>query len=257
MESLTFVAPIAYTLDWLILFSDASKVLTLGIVSTLGVVAGSARVALATRASAGKAFAGTEDTANHLVGAVLMGVGGVTAMGCTIGQGLSGVSTLALGSFMALAAIMAGAVLGCAGRPGGWSASCESRRRPQPLSRCDDADLERRFGGLRRLYGDAGYARCVRRARGGGGPGRRGLVGGRGAGAQRRGRAGADRPRPRRRVQHQPPGAGAGRHAGPGQGRWRCAERIADIHPGCRVQAVEDFVSPTTGPACCRCRWTL
>jgi uncharacterized protein len=49
MESLTFVAPIAYTLDWLILFSDSSKVLSLGIVSTLGVVAGSALVALATR----------------------------------------------------------------------------------------------------------------------------------------------------------------------------------------------------------------
>jgi hypothetical protein len=41
-----------------------------------------------------------------------MGAGGVTAMGCTIGQGLSGVSTLALGSFVALAGILAGAVLG-------------------------------------------------------------------------------------------------------------------------------------------------
>jgi hypothetical protein len=40
-----------------------------------------------------------------------MGVGGVTALGCTVGQGLSGVSTLALGSFIALAAIIAGAVL--------------------------------------------------------------------------------------------------------------------------------------------------
>ena len=40
-----------------------------------------------------------------------MGVGGVTALGCTIGQGLSGVSTLALGSFIALAAIIGGAVL--------------------------------------------------------------------------------------------------------------------------------------------------
>ena len=53
-----------------------------------------------------------EDTANHLVGAVLMGVGGVVALGCTIGQGLSGVSTLALGSFIALAGILTGAVLG-------------------------------------------------------------------------------------------------------------------------------------------------
>jgi uncharacterized membrane protein YedE/YeeE len=111
MESLTFVAPIAYTVDWLILFSDKSKVLTLGIVTTLGVVVGSALVALATRTFRWEGFGGTEDTANHLVGAVLMGVGGVTAMGCTVGQGLSGVSTLALGSFIALAGIMAGAVL--------------------------------------------------------------------------------------------------------------------------------------------------
>jgi hypothetical protein len=111
MESLTFVAPIAYTVDWLILFSDTSKVLTIGIVTTLGVVAGSALVALPTRSFRWEGFGGTEDTANHIVGAVLMGIGGVTAMGCTVGQGLSGVSTLALGSFIALAAIMAGAVL--------------------------------------------------------------------------------------------------------------------------------------------------
>jgi len=111
MESLTFVAPIAYTLDWLILFSDTSKVLTIGIVTTLGVVVGSALVALPTRSFRWEGFGGTEDTANHIVGAVLMGIGGVTAMGCTVGQGLSGVSTLALGSFIALAAIMAGAVL--------------------------------------------------------------------------------------------------------------------------------------------------
>ena len=111
MESLTFVAPMAYTVDWLILFSDKSKVLTVGIVSTVGVILGSAAVALTNRSFRWEGFANTEDTANHLVGAVLMGVGGVTAMGCTIGQGLSGVSTLALGSFIALAAIMAGGVL--------------------------------------------------------------------------------------------------------------------------------------------------
>lgn len=111
MESLTFVAPIAYTVDWLILFSDKSKVLSIGIVSTVGVIVGSALVALLTRSFRWEGFRGTEDTANHLVGAVLMGVGGVTAMGCTIGQGLSGLSTLALGSFIALFGIVAGSVL--------------------------------------------------------------------------------------------------------------------------------------------------
>jgi hypothetical protein len=98
--------------DWMILFSDKSKVLTVGIVSTVGVILGSAVVALSNRSFRWEGFANTEDTANHLVGAVLMGVGGVTAMGCTVGQGLSGVSTLALGSFIALAGIMAGGVLG-------------------------------------------------------------------------------------------------------------------------------------------------
>ena len=57
-------------------------------------------------------FGGAEDTANHFVGGVLMGVGGVTALGCTIGQGLSGLSTLALGSLIALAAILGGGFAG-------------------------------------------------------------------------------------------------------------------------------------------------
>jgi hypothetical protein len=111
MESLSFVAPIAYTLDWLLFFSDKSKVLTLGIVSTAGVVLGSLAWALTSGSFRWEGFASVEDTANHVAGGVLMGVGGVTALGCTIGQGISGVSTLALGSFMALAAIIAGAVL--------------------------------------------------------------------------------------------------------------------------------------------------
>jgi hypothetical protein len=111
MESLTFVAPLAYALDWVILFSDQSKTLTLGIVTTAGAVVGSALVAVFTGTFRWEGFGGTEDTANHVVGAALMGVGGVTALGCTVGQGLSGVSTLALGSFIALAGIVAGAVL--------------------------------------------------------------------------------------------------------------------------------------------------
>ncbi len=111
MESFTFVAPTAYTLHWFMLFSDQLNVLTVGIVSTAGVVLGSALMALLSGTFRWEGFAGTEDTANHVVGGALMGVGGVTALGCTVGQGLSGVSTLALGSFIAVAGIMAGAVL--------------------------------------------------------------------------------------------------------------------------------------------------
>jgi uncharacterized protein len=110
MESFSFVAPVAYTLDWLMFYSDKSKHLTIGIVSVVGVVTGSAAYALATRRFRWEGFRDARDTASHLIGALLMGVGGVTALGCTIGQGLSGVSTLSLTSFIALAAIISGAV---------------------------------------------------------------------------------------------------------------------------------------------------
>ena len=110
MESFSFVAPLAYVLDGLVFFSDASKRLTQGMVLVVGVILGSAAVALAGRSFRWEGFRGVEDTANHLVGAVLMGVGGITALGCTIGQGVSGLSTLSLGSFIASAAIVAGAV---------------------------------------------------------------------------------------------------------------------------------------------------
>ncbi len=111
-EALSFVAPVAYTLDWLMFFSDKTKVLTLGIVSVLGVIAGSAVLALASRSFRWEGFGGVEDLANHLAGGVLMGIGGVMAMGCTVGQGMSGLSTLSVSSFMAVAAILGGAVGG-------------------------------------------------------------------------------------------------------------------------------------------------
>lgn len=112
MEALSFVAPVAWTLDYLMFFSDTSKLVTVGVAAVGGVLAGAALNALLTRRFRWEGFRDTEDTANHLVGAALMGFGGVTAMGCTIGQGLSGVSMLALGSFITLAAIVGGAVAG-------------------------------------------------------------------------------------------------------------------------------------------------
>lgn len=112
LEALSFVAPVAYTLDWLMFFSDKSKVLTLGVVSVLGVVAGSAVHSLSSRSFRWEGFRDVRDTGTHLAGATLMGVGGVSAMGCTVGQGLSGISTLSASSFVALAAILAGCVAG-------------------------------------------------------------------------------------------------------------------------------------------------
>jgi len=108
MESFSFVSPLAYTLEYLMLWTDKSKIVTYGIASALGVIAGSAAYALATRSFRWEGFRDAEDTANHMVGGILMGFGGITALGCTIGQAISGISTLALGSFITFAAIVAG-----------------------------------------------------------------------------------------------------------------------------------------------------
>jgi uncharacterized membrane protein YedE/YeeE len=110
IESLSFVAPLAYGLELLMLWTDASLHLTFGIASVLGVVAGSALHALASGSFRWEGFASIADQRNQLVGALLMGFGGVTALGCTIGQGISGLSTLAIGSFIAVAGIVGGSV---------------------------------------------------------------------------------------------------------------------------------------------------
>ena len=83
-----------------------------GIMALAGVIFGSFWWSLISRSFKVEWFASFKDFVNHFIGAILMGFGGVLAMGCTIGQGLSGLSTLAIGSFVALAAIMAGAALG-------------------------------------------------------------------------------------------------------------------------------------------------
>jgi uncharacterized membrane protein YedE/YeeE len=110
MESYSFVAPTAYLLELLMLWTDQSRVLTFGIAGVLGMLAGSAITALVTRTFRWEGFGSVEDIANHVAGAVLMGFGGVTALGCTIGQGLTGISTLAVGSILSFAAIITGGV---------------------------------------------------------------------------------------------------------------------------------------------------
>ena len=109
MESLSFVAPLAYTLELLMLWSDTSRIVSFGIATALGVIAGSFAWSMVTRSFRWEGFASVEDTASHLIGAALMGFGGVVAMGCTVGQGITGFSTLALGSIVTFGAIVAAA----------------------------------------------------------------------------------------------------------------------------------------------------
>jgi len=111
MQALSFTSPMARTLDWVINF-DANTVLTLGVVSVFGVVLGSLAYSLLSRSFQWEGFRGTQDTALHIVGGLCMGVGGVTAGGCTVGQGLSGISTLSLTSLIAVTGIMLGGVVG-------------------------------------------------------------------------------------------------------------------------------------------------
>ncbi|MCP5265996.1 MAG: YeeE/YedE family protein [Burkholderiaceae bacterium] len=108
-ESLSLVAPSAQLLDLLMFWSDKSKFLSFGVAAALGIMAGSVVSALITKSYREEVFPNAADFKRHTSGAVLMGIGGVTGLGCTIGQGLTGISTLSLGSIITLAAIIVGA----------------------------------------------------------------------------------------------------------------------------------------------------
>ena len=110
-ESMSFVAPTAYTLEYWAYWTDASNIVTFGVATIFGVGIGSFLYALITKSFRWEAFSSAQDMFYHIIGGTLMGFGGVTAMGCTIGQGITGVSTLSLGSFLALAAIVAGSAI--------------------------------------------------------------------------------------------------------------------------------------------------
>ena len=100
-ESYSFTSPVAYTLELLMFWSDTSRIVTFGIAGVLGMLAGSFAYAITSKTFRWEGFGSVEDVANHIIGGVLMGFGGVTALGCTIGQGLTGISTLAIGSILA------------------------------------------------------------------------------------------------------------------------------------------------------------
>lgn len=107
-ESFTYIGPVANALELLQTWTDKSARITFGVAVVAGTLLGSFAWAVARGRFRWEGFASAADTRNHVVGGLLMGFGGVTAMGCTIGQGITGVSTLALGSFLVFAAIVAG-----------------------------------------------------------------------------------------------------------------------------------------------------
>ena len=110
VQSFSFINPIGQVLRYgLNNFDD--RFLTFGVVSVFGIILGSLLWALVSRGFRIEWFASVRDFVNHFVGGVLMGVGGILALGCTIGQAVTGVSTLALGSFIAFAGIVFGSAL--------------------------------------------------------------------------------------------------------------------------------------------------
>lgn len=110
LASFSFVAPTGESVQYLMTFTGTT--INFGIATVGGVIAGSFLAAMATKSFHVEAFSDAGDMGRHMVGAAIMGVGGVLALGCTIGQGLTGMSTLALGSLIAFASILAGGYLG-------------------------------------------------------------------------------------------------------------------------------------------------
>jgi len=110
VQSYTFINPLGETLYYLAAPADLLRI-TFGVMAVAGVMLGSLAYALVSGSFRLVWFTSAADFVKHVVGAVLMGVGGVLAMGCTIGQGISGASTLALGSFLALGSIILGSAV--------------------------------------------------------------------------------------------------------------------------------------------------
>jgi len=113
VASLTFIAPIADSLQYVMLSTGSS--LSFGIATIGGVFAGSLATALATGRFRLEGYRSPQHMLRSAGGAALMGTGGVMALGCSVGQGLTGLSTLALASFIAVAGILLGAAAGLRG----------------------------------------------------------------------------------------------------------------------------------------------
>jgi uncharacterized membrane protein YedE/YeeE len=110
-EALTFTAPIAHVLDLLTYWSDKNAKLTFGVMLVAGVLIGSHLSARLRGELRLESFSNAAELRDHLIGGLLMGIGGVTAMGCSVGQGVTGLAMLSAGAVLAVAGISAGALL--------------------------------------------------------------------------------------------------------------------------------------------------
>jgi uncharacterized membrane protein YedE/YeeE len=108
--SFSFVRPLGETVMYGMLASGMP--VEFGVGAVLGVVSGALLEAVTAGQFRWEAPDDAREMRRHILGAFLMGTGGVAALGCTIGQGIAGLSTLSLGSFLATAAIVAGARVG-------------------------------------------------------------------------------------------------------------------------------------------------
>ncbi|MGA7809622.1 YeeE/YedE thiosulfate transporter family protein, partial [Bradyrhizobium sp.] len=113
VTSLTFIAPIADGLQYAMLSTGLT--LNFGIATVGGVFAGSLVTALVTGRFHWEGYRSPRHMLRSAGGAALMGAGGAMAYGCSVGQGLTGLSTLALASFVAVAGIMLGTAMGLRG----------------------------------------------------------------------------------------------------------------------------------------------
>ena len=113
VTSLTFISPMADALQYAMLSTGLT--LNFGITLVAGVFAGSLVTALLTRRFHWEGYTSPRHMLRSIGGAALMGVGGALAYGCSVGQGLTGLSTLALASFVAVAGILLGSAAGLRG----------------------------------------------------------------------------------------------------------------------------------------------
>ena len=107
-QSFTFISPMGDSVRYLM---DPTKLslVNFGVVALTGVILGGFLYAVATKGFRFERFFTFRDFASHVIGGALMGIGGVLAMGCTVGQAITGVSTLAIGSILVFFSIVIGA----------------------------------------------------------------------------------------------------------------------------------------------------